>query len=164
MKIRCRNRLASVRRSDAIVAPDPPRSAEKTGARDVAPRPLEAQDHVRADQMVLGPSILRRARRLPRVMLRLPILAYRYTLSAFMGRQCRYLPTCSAFADEAIERHGAWAGGWMAAARLCRCHPWGGQGFDPVPGRVPAGARWTRPWRYGVWRQPPPLDADTRSD
>ncbi|WP_084539943.1 membrane protein insertion efficiency factor YidD [Azorhizobium doebereinerae] len=93
--------------------------------------------------------------RLPRLLLRGPILAYRYTLSAFLGRQCRYLPTCSAYADEAIARHGAWAGGWMATARLCRCHPWGGAGFDPVPQCLPAEARWDRPWRYGAWRSPP---------
>jgi len=93
--------------------------------------------------------------RLPRLILRAPILLYRYTLSSFMGRQCRYLPTCSEYADEAISRHGAWAGGWMGAARLCRCHPWGGSGFDPVPQFLPADARWHRPWRYGIWRQPP---------
>ncbi len=106
-------------------------------------------------------------RRLPRLMLRAPILVYRYTLSAFLGRQCRYLPTCSAFADEAISRHGAWAGGWMGLARICRCHPWGGHGFDPVPPDLPASARWTRPWRYGNWRQgPPPADDESahRSD
>lgn len=92
--------------------------------------------------------------RLPRLMLRAPILLYRYTLSSFMGRQCRYLPTCSEYADQAISRHGAWAGGWMAAARICRCHPWGGHGFDPVPQCTPADARWSRPWRYGDWKGP----------
>lgn len=92
--------------------------------------------------------------RLPRLMLRAPILFYRYTLSSFMGRQCRYLPTCSEYADQAISRHGAWAGGWMAAARICRCHPWGGHGFDPVPQCTPADARWNRPWRYGDWKGP----------
>ncbi|MEW6255115.1 MAG: membrane protein insertion efficiency factor YidD [Pseudomonadota bacterium] len=92
--------------------------------------------------------------RLPRLLLRAPILVYRYTLSSVMGRQCRYLPTCSEYADTAIARHGAWAGGWMAAARICRCHPWGGNGFDPVPDRKPAGGRWDRPWRYGDWTGP----------
>nr|WP_144296072.1 membrane protein insertion efficiency factor YidD [Ancylobacter novellus] len=90
--------------------------------------------------------------RLPRLALRAPILVYRYSLSAFMGRQCRYLPTCSEFADEAISRHGAWAGGWMAAGRICRCHPWGGSGFEAVPVEVPPRARWYAPWRYGRWR------------
>lgn len=80
------------------------------------------------------------------------IRAYQLTLSGVIGRQCRYLPTCSDYADEAIRRHGLWAGGWMGTARICRCHPWGGSGFDPVP-PVPAGrARWYLPWRYGRWR------------
>lgn len=91
---------------------------------------------------------------LPRLLLRAPILVYRYTLSSVMGRQCRYLPTCSEYADTAIARHGAWVGGWMAAARICRCHPWGGNGFDPVPDRKPERGRWDRPWRYGDWKGP----------
>lgn len=90
--------------------------------------------------------------RVPRMVLRAPILLYRYTLSSFMGRQCRYLPTCSEYADEAISRHGAWPGLFMATARLCRCHPWGGHGYDPVPGELPPEGRWYLPWRYGRWR------------
>jgi putative membrane protein insertion efficiency factor len=50
---------------------------------------------------------------------------------------CRYLPTCSEYAIEAISVHGAWRGGWLATRRLARCNPWGGHGVDPVPGRVP---------------------------
>lgn len=46
---------------------------------------------------------------------------------------CRFLPTCSAYAVEAIERHGAWRGGWLALRRVTRCHPWGAHGVDPVP-------------------------------
>lgn len=80
--------------------------------------------------------------------LRLPILAYRYSLSMFMGRQCRYLPTCSEYADEALARHGAWAGAWMAAGRCCRCHPWASHGYDPVLRELPEDATWSRPWRY----------------
>ncbi|HRJ69084.1 MAG TPA: membrane protein insertion efficiency factor YidD, partial [Beijerinckiaceae bacterium] len=53
------------------------------------------------------------------------IRLYRYTLSAFMGRTCRYLPTCSEYTEEAIRRHGAWAGGWIGFARICRCRPGG---------------------------------------
>lgn len=47
---------------------------------------------------------------------------------------CRYLPTCSAYAAEAVEIHGAWRGGLLALRRIGRCHPWGGSGLDPVPG------------------------------
>lgn len=79
------------------------------------------------------------------------IRAYQLTLSSLVGAQCRHLPTCSAYTAEAIERHGLWAGGWMGAARLCRCHPWGTHGFDPVSS-PPADANWARPWRYGRWR------------
>ncbi len=61
------------------------------------------------------------------------ILVYRYTLSPLLGPRCRYLPTCSAYALEAVQRHGPWRGGWLAVKRLCRCHPWGGAGHDPVP-------------------------------
>lgn len=98
--------------------------------------------------------VLHVVRRLPRHLLRGPILFYRYSLSAFMGRQCRYLPSCSEYAADAILRHGALAGSVMATARICRCNPWGGHGYDPVPDRLPADARWSRPWRYGAWRMP----------
>src|SRR5579871_5457507 len=79
---------------------------------------------------------------------------YQATLSSVLGRECRYLPTCSAYADEAIARHGVWPGLWMATARLCRCRPLGGAGYDPPPAALPRGASWARPWRYGVWRTP----------
>jgi len=53
----------------------------------------------------------------------------------FAGRisPCRYEPSCSAYAVEALETHGAIKGGWFATKRICRCHPWGGHGWDPVP-------------------------------
>ena len=89
--------------------------------------------------------------RLARLVLRAPIRLYRLTLSPLVGHHCRYAPTCSVYAEEAIDRHGAWAGGWMAAARLCRCNPWGASGFDPVPGALPDGVRWYKPWHYGRW-------------
>jgi putative membrane protein insertion efficiency factor len=82
------------------------------------------------------------------------ILVYRLTLSAFIGRECRYLPTCSEYADEAIRRHGLWAGGWMGLARICRCRPGGGDGYDPVPHSLRADASPLAPWRYGAWRRP----------
>ncbi len=80
------------------------------------------------------------------------IRVYQLTLSSVMGRECRYLPSCSEYADQAIGRHGLWAGGWMGFARICRCHPWGSAGFDPPPEAIPKGASWARPWRYGRWR------------
>ena len=61
------------------------------------------------------------------------IKAYQLTLSPWLGRQCRYLPTCSAYADEAVRRFGARRGAWLAVKRLGRCHPWGSSGYDPVP-------------------------------
>lgn len=61
------------------------------------------------------------------------IRIYQLTLSSFMGRGCRFLPTCSDYARQAIEKHGAWRGGGLALKRIARCHPWGGDGYDPVP-------------------------------
>jgi uncharacterized protein len=54
---------------------------------------------------------------------------------------CRYVPSCSQYAREAVESHGAGRGSWLAARRVCRCHPWGGHGYDPVPGREGAPER-----------------------
>lgn len=88
----------------------------------------------------------------PRLLGRGLVKLYRYTLSGFIGFECRHLPTCSEYADHAIERFGLWAGGWMTLARLLRCQPWGTCGLDVVPGTLPVGARWYLPWRYGRWR------------
>ncbi|WP_081651461.1 MULTISPECIES: membrane protein insertion efficiency factor YidD [Cupriavidus] len=63
---------------------------------------------------------------------------YKIALSPFFGSQCRFLPTCSDYAREAILRHGAGRGTWMAACRLCRCHPFTDGGYDPVPPASPA--------------------------
>lgn len=67
----------------------------------------------------------------------LPVRAYRLLLSPWVGHGCRYQPTCSVYALEALERHGGLKGGWLTAKRLCSCHPWGGHGYDPVPGADP---------------------------
>lgn len=61
------------------------------------------------------------------------VRAYQYLLSPWWGRHCRFEPSCSHYAVEALERHGAWAGGALAVGRICRCHPWAAGGFDPVP-------------------------------
>jgi putative membrane protein insertion efficiency factor len=61
------------------------------------------------------------------------IRAYQYLVSPWVGGACRYWPTCSEYAREAIEVHGAAKGAWMTAARLARCHPYGRGGVDPVP-------------------------------
>lgn len=58
---------------------------------------------------------------------------YRRGVSPFLPPACRFTPSCSAYAEEAIRRHGALRGGWLAARRLLRCHPFGGHGYDPVP-------------------------------
>ncbi len=63
----------------------------------------------------------------------LPVRAYRLIFSPWVGHNCRYHPTCSAYALEALERHGAFKGGWLAFRRILRCHPWGGSGVDEVP-------------------------------
>ena len=65
----------------------------------------------------------------------LPVRAYRLLLSPWIGRNCRFMPTCSEYALEALEKHGAWRGSWLTIRRLSRCRPGGGDGYDPVPER-----------------------------
>jgi putative membrane protein insertion efficiency factor len=76
-------------------------------------------------------------------LLALPIAAYRLLASPLMPPRCRFLPSCSEYAVEALRRHGAGRGLALALWRLARCHPWGGSGYDPVPeterrGRAPS--------------------------
>ncbi|PTX00326.1 hypothetical protein C8N33_11032 [Pararhodobacter aggregans] len=75
----------------------------------------------------------------------LPVRAYRLLLSPWVGHGCRYQPTCSAYALEALALHGAVKGSWLTARRIASCHPWGGQGYDPVPGADPDWDRDHRP-------------------
>lgn len=58
---------------------------------------------------------------------------YRVAISPMLGRNCRFAPSCSEYAEEAVRAHGAARGTWLAARRVCRCHPWHPGGFDPVP-------------------------------
>ncbi|MCP5085938.1 MAG: membrane protein insertion efficiency factor YidD [Rhodobacteraceae bacterium] len=66
-------------------------------------------------------------------LLSLPVRAYRLTFSSYVGHGCRYQPTCSAYALEALQKHGGIKGSWLAARRIARCHPWGKSGIDNVP-------------------------------
>jgi uncharacterized protein len=66
-------------------------------------------------------------------LLRVLVRGYQLLLSPYLGGQCRYLPTCSAYAIEALETHSAARGSWLALRRIARCHPLGGSGYDPVP-------------------------------
>jgi putative membrane protein insertion efficiency factor len=74
-----------------------------------------------------------RVRQFPRLVLIFGVRAYQLLLSPLLGGSCRYYPSCSAYAIEALERHGALRGGWLALKRIGRCHPFRPGGFDPVP-------------------------------
>jgi putative membrane protein insertion efficiency factor len=78
-----------------------------------------------ADQTVKTKTILQR------VCIALIVL-YRGTVGRFLGGQCRHFPSCSQYAIDAIEKYGALQGSWRGLKRICRCHPWGGSGFDPA--------------------------------
>ena len=91
-------------------------------------------------------------RHAPRLFGRGLVQAYRHTLSPLVGFHCRHLPTCSDYADQALDRFGLWAGAWMTLARLLRCQPWGTSGLDFVPDALPDKSRWYMPWRYARWR------------
>lgn len=69
------------------------------------------------------------------------VWAYRLTLRPLLGGQCRFAPSCSQYALDALHAHGPWRGGWLTIRRLARCHPWGGSGVDPVPDQIPARGR-----------------------
>ncbi|MBP7754308.1 MAG: membrane protein insertion efficiency factor YidD [Bacteroidales bacterium] len=58
---------------------------------------------------------------------------YKFFISPYLGNACRYTPTCSVYAMEALQKHGIFKGTYLAVKRILRCHPWGGSGYDPVP-------------------------------
>lgn len=68
-----------------------------------------------------------------RILLIWLLRAYRFAISPLYGQVCRYYPTCSAYALEAVQKHGSFKGVWLAVRRVCRCHPWAAGGYDPVP-------------------------------
>ena len=98
------------------------------------------------------PDCARALLNLPRNAGRGAIWVYRHTLSPLVGYNCRHLPSCSVYGDEAIGRYGLVAGGWRTLARVLRCQPGGTAGIDKVPQHLPAEARWYLPWRYARWR------------
>ena len=70
---------------------------------------------------------------IPARLMLLLIRFYQYAISPMLPPRCRYTPTCSQYAVEAVSKHGAFKGGWLALQRIARCHPFGGSGHDPVP-------------------------------
>jgi len=79
-----------------------------------------------------------------RQLLIAPIRFYRYVISPWLGYNCRFTPSCSAYAIEALETHGSLCGSWLAFRRIIRCHPWCDGGHDPVPGDT-ACTHWRHP-------------------
>jgi putative membrane protein insertion efficiency factor len=71
------------------------------------------------------------------ILLSMPFIAliklYQWILSPLLGPKCRFTPSCSNYALEALKKYGLFRGGWLAIKRISRCHPWGGHGYDPVP-------------------------------
>lgn len=86
-------------------------------------------------------------------LIALPVRGYRLLLSPWLGRSCRFQPTCSEYALDALREHGGLRGTALAAGRICRCHPWGGSGYDPVP-----------PRRSSSRHPPPPAPDPARKD
>lgn len=89
-----------------------------------------------------GAAVTRAAARVAALLgaaVRWPLLllvrTWRLAISPLLGPSCRFHPSCSAYADEALRTHGLARGGFLAFKRICRCHPWGGSGYDPVPSK-----------------------------
>lgn len=78
-------------------------------------------------------SLIKTVRNVIEFVILLPVYFYRYAISPLTPPSCRYTPTCSAYAIEAVKKHGVLKGGWLAAKRILSCNPWGGSGYDPVP-------------------------------
>ncbi len=78
-------------------------------------------------------NVMKSIGKLPADFLVFLIRVYQVTLSPFIGKSCRYTPTCSNYGIEAIRKYGAFKGGWLTLKRVLSCNPWGGSGYDPVP-------------------------------
>ena len=76
---------------------------------------------------------MKRLTKLPAKLLILLFRLYQVTLSPYLGKSCRYIPTCSNYGIEAVEKYGFFKGGWLTFKRILSCNPWGGSGYDPVP-------------------------------
>ena len=87
------------------------------------PHPMQG---ISATDMASGGTLYERG-------VRLAHRGYKLTLSPLIGQQCRFAPTCSDYGRDALIQHGPLKGGWLTVRRLCKCHPWGGSGYDPVP-------------------------------
>ena len=77
--------------------------------------------------------IIQQLRKIGVFIMLIPIYFYKYCISPLTPASCRYVPTCSEYAVQAIKKHGPFKGEYLAIKRILRCHPWGGHGFDPVP-------------------------------
>lgn len=79
----------------------------------------------------------RKSLKVLRAVLTFPLVVlvrfYQYCISPFLPKACRYEPSCSVYAIEALRKHGIFKGSYLTAKRLLKCHPWGGSGYDPVP-------------------------------
>jgi len=73
------------------------------------------------------------AKKIGIILFLIPIYFYKYCISPLTPASCRFTPTCSEYALQAIKKHGPFKGGYLSVRRILRCHPWGGHGFDPVP-------------------------------
>jgi len=78
-------------------------------------------------------NIIKQAKKVGIFLALIPVYFYKYCISPFTPASCRFAPTCSEYALQAIKRYGPFKGGYLAIRRILRCHPWGGHGFDPVP-------------------------------
>jgi putative membrane protein insertion efficiency factor len=98
------------------------------------------------------------ASRAATLVLRGLIRLYQLVPAYFFRGSCRFEPTCSRYAAESVELHGPARGAWPAARRICRCHPWGGLGYDPVPPPPSRSAGRRAAWREGPPRTPRPFE------